>query len=67
MVESKSIDKGIKGIQHLYHLMKQLGLPDIDYPTPLLNDNQDSINWIGSDCCLTKKLGHKNLAELGIA
>ena len=67
MAELKSIDEGIKGIQYLRHLMKQLGLSDIDYPTPLLNDNQGSIDWIESSCRPTKKLQHKNLAKLGIA
>ena len=39
ITELKSIDAGIKAIQYLCHLMKQLGLPDIAYPTPLLNNN----------------------------
>ena len=47
--------------------MKQLGLPDVDFPTPLLNDNQGSIDWIESGCKPTKKLRHENLADLGIA
>ena len=67
MAELKSIDKGIKGIQYLRHLMKQLGLSDIDYPTPLLNDIQGSIDWIESGCRPTKKLRHEYLADLGIA
>ena len=46
MAELKAIDEGIKGIQYLRHLMRQLGLPDIDYPTPILNDNRGSINLI---------------------
>ena len=45
--------------------MKQLGLPD-NFPTPLLNNNQGSIDWIKSGCKPTKKLRHKNLSELGI-
>ena len=47
--------------------MKQLGLPDVDFPTPLLNDNQGSIDWIESGCKATKKLRHENLSELGIS
>ena len=47
--------------------MKQLGLPDTDLPTPILNDNRGSIDWIESGCKPTKKLRHENLAELGIA
>ena len=46
--------------------MKQLGLPDVDFPTPLLNDNQGSIDWIESGSKPTKKLRHENLADLGI-
>ena len=46
--------------------MRQLGLPDVDFPTPLLNDNQGSIDWIESGCKPTKKLRHENLSELGI-
>ena len=30
--------------------MKQLGLPDIAYPNPLLNNNQGSIDWIEFGC-----------------
>ena len=67
MAEIKAIDEGIKGIQYLRHLMRQLGLTDVDYPTPLLNDNRGSIDWIESGCRPTKKLRHENLAELGIA
>ena len=46
--------------------MRQLGLPDVDFPTPLLNDNQGSIDWIESGCKPTKKLRHENLSKLGI-
>ena len=44
MAEIKSINDGIRAIQYLRHLMKQLGLPDVDFSTPLLNDNQESID-----------------------
>lgn len=44
MAELKAIDDGICGIQYLRHLMRQLGLPDIDYPTPVLNNNQGSLD-----------------------
>jgi len=67
MAELKAVDEGIKGIQYLRHLMKQLGLPGIDCPTPALNDNRGSVDWIDSGCKPTKKLRHENLAELGIA
>ena len=39
MAEINSIDDGIRAIQYLQHFMKQLGLPDIEYPTPLMNNN----------------------------
>ena len=38
----------------------------MNFPTPLLNDNQGSIDWIESGCKPTKKLRHENLSELGI-
>ena len=62
----KLIDEGISAIQYLRHLMRQLGLPDVDLPTPLLNNNQGIIDWIESGCKPTKKLRHENLFELGI-
>ena len=46
IAELKAIDAGIKAIQYLRHLIRQLGLPDIDYPTPTLNDNRGIIDWI---------------------
>ena len=66
MAEIKSIDDGIKAIKYLQHLMKQLSLSNIEYPTPLMNDNKGSIDWIESECKPTKKLRHKNLSELEI-
>ena len=41
-------------------------MTDVNFPTPLLNDNQGSIDWVKSGCKPTKKLRHKNLLELGI-
>ena len=67
IAELKAIDEGIKGIQFLRKLMEQLGLPDVHTPTPILNDNQGSLDWIESGCRPSKKLRHENLAELGIA
>ena len=46
--------------------MNQLGLADTDHPTPLYNNNRGSLDWIESGCKSTKKLRHKNLAELSI-
>ena len=46
--------------------MKQLGLPNVDFPTPLLNNNQGSIDWIKSGCKPTKKLRHEHFLEPGI-
>ena len=62
----KSMDEGIKGIQFLRHLMKQVGLPDVDEPTPILNNNRGSLDWSESGCRPIKKLRHENLSELGI-
>ena len=42
--ETKSINKGIRAIQYLCRLMRLLGLPAVDFLTPLLNDNQGSID-----------------------
>ena len=42
-------------------------MPDVNSPTPILNDNRGSLDWIESGCRPTKKLRHENLAELGIA
>ena len=67
IAELKAIDEGIKGIQFLRKLMAQLGLPDVNTPTPVLNDNRGSLDWIESGCRPSKKLRHENLAELGIA
>ena len=67
IAELKAIDEGIKGIQFLRKLMKQLGLPDVNTPTSILNDNRGSLDWIESGCRPSKKLRHENLAELGIA
>ena len=66
IAELKAIDEGIKGIQFIRHLMIQLGLPNINKPTPILNDNRGSLDWIESGCRPSKKLRHENLAELGI-
>ena len=46
--------------------MGQLGLPDVDFPAPLPNNKQESINWIESGYKPTKKLQHENISELGI-
>ena len=60
MAELKAVDEGIKGIQYLRHLMIELGLPDVEYPTPVLNDNQGAVDWIDSGCEPTKKIRHEN-------
>ena len=67
MAEIKSINNGIRAIQYLRYLMKQLGLHDVEFQTPFLNDNQGSIDWIESRCKPTKKLRHENLSKLGIS
>lgn len=56
IAELKAINEGTKGIQFIRHLMIQLGLPDINKPTPILNNNQGSLDWIESGCRPIKKL-----------
>ena len=46
--------------------MQQLGLIDIEYPTPLMNNNQGSFDWIESSCKPTKKICLENISRLGI-
>ena len=46
--------------------MKEMGLPNVDKPTPILNDNHRSLDQIKPGCWLTKKLHHENLEEIGI-
>ena len=66
MVEIKSIDDGIHAIQPIQNLMKQLGLSDIEYPTPLMKGYQGSIDRIESGHKPMKKLRQENLSKLGI-
>ena len=35
--------------------MRQLGLPDVDYSTPILNNNKGAIDQIDAGCKPTKK------------
>ena len=64
MAEIKSIDDGIWTVQYLRYMMRQLGLPNVDFPTPLFNNNQGSIDLIEFRCKPTKKLQHENISEL---
>ena len=48
IAEIKAIHEGVKEIQFLRHLMRQLGLSDVNNPTPVLNDNKGSVDMIGS-------------------
>ena len=45
--------EGVKEIQYLRHLMRQLGLSDVNNPTPVLNDNKGSVDWVESGCKAT--------------
>ena len=49
--------------------MRKLGLPDLNTPTLLLNNNQGSVDWVRveSKCKATQKLQHKNISEFKIA
>ena len=46
---------------------KILGLSDINAPTPILSNNQGSIDWVESKGIATKKLRHENTNEFKIA
>ena len=59
--------EAVKKIQFIRHLMRQLGLPDVKLPTPMLIDNQGSVDWVESGCKATKKLRHENISEFKIA
>ena len=67
IAEIKAMHEGVKEIQFLRHLMRQLGLSDVNNPTPVLNDNKGSVDWVESGCKATKKLRHENISELSIA
>ena len=67
IAEIKAMHEGVKEIQYLRHLMRQLGLSDVNNPTPVLNDNKGSVDWVESGCKATKKLRHENISELSIA
>ena len=47
--------------------MKQVGLPGIGCPTPILNGNRGATGWAEPGRRPSKKLRHENLAELGAA
>jgi hypothetical protein len=47
--------------------MRQLGLSDVNNPTPVLNDIKGSVDWVKSGCKATRKLRHENISELSIA
>ena len=40
ITEIKAMYEGVKKIQFVCHLMRQLGLPEVKSPTPILNGNQ---------------------------
>ena len=58
---------GVKEIQFLQLLRKQLELSDINAPIPILNNNQGSINWIESGCKAIEKLQQENISQSKIA
>ena len=67
MAALEAVGEGTKGVQHLRHLVEQLGLPGIDCPTPALNGNRGTVDWTDPGCKPTKKLGHGGLAGPGAA
>ena len=64
---SKAASGGIEDVQHFCHPTQQLELPNIDCPTPVLNNNKGEIHLIDSGCEPAKKSRHENSAELGAA
>ena len=60
------MDEGTKSIQFIRHLMKQLKLPEVEHPTPLVNDNQGSVDWSNNGGIVSKKLRHANIEELRV-
>ena len=52
----KAIHEAVTEIQIIRHLMRQLGLPDVKLPTPMLNNNQGSVDWVESGCKTTKQI-----------
>ena len=46
--------------------MRQLGLPEVTLPTPILNNNQGSVDWVERVCKATEKLRHESISELKV-
>jgi hypothetical protein len=63
--EIYALDEGTKTVEMIRHLMEDLGLPDVNQPTPLLNDNQGSVNW-SHGASVSKKLRHINIREISV-
>jgi hypothetical protein len=59
------MDEGCKTSETLYHLMTDLGLPDIAQPIPLFNATQGAVNW-SSGCTVSKKIRHLNIHEVAV-
>ena len=59
--------EGVKEIQFIRNLIRQLGLSDVNTPTPILNGNKSSLDWVESGCKATMKLRHENISEFNIA
>ena len=57
----------VKEIRFIRHLKRQLGLSDVNTLTPILNNNQGSVDQVESGCKATKKLQQKNISEFKIA
>ena len=64
--EIKAMDKGCKILEFLQHLFREMGIPDSQYPAPMLyNDNKGGVQWSLSEA-ITKRLRHLNIREVAI-
>jgi hypothetical protein len=59
------MDEGTKTVEMMRNIMIDLNLPDVDYPTPLYNDNRGSVDW-SRGASLSKRLRHMNIREVGV-
>jgi hypothetical protein len=60
------MDEGCKTSKTLFHLMTDLGMPDVAQPLPMFNANRGAVDW-SSGCTASKKLRHLlNIREVTI-
>jgi hypothetical protein len=59
------MDEGCKTSETLFHLMTDLGMPDVAQPIPMFNDNCGAVDW-SSGCTVLMKLQHLNIREVAV-